>query len=641
MEAVNQALGFLLGHLMYFCYLLVKNYGLSIIFFTFLTKVILLPVSIWVQKNSVKIVRLQPEINRIKADHFGDKDIIAEKQAELYKREKYNPFASIIPLVIQLVLLMGLVDVIRSPRPEIPQSAMQMFGMDLAAVPWKMGGLSLLVPVVAALAAWLLCMAQNRMNPLQAEQGKWNQIGMTLLSVSISLFLGAFVPVGVGIYWIFSNLFTILQQVLLNRIIDPRKYIDYDELEKSKAVLAELEGLGQKKKFFSRDPNAGREKADYKRFFSVANKHLVFYSESSGFYKYFQDIIEYLLKHSNVVIHYITGDPNDAIFQKKEPRIKAYYIGEKRLITLMMKMDADIVVMTMPDLDNFHIKRSYVRDDIEYIYTDHGISSNNLTLRERALANFDTIFCVGPHQKEEYLKEEEVYGIRKRRLLEVGYCLLDNMRKNYRSLDQNKKEDGKKFILIAPSWQKDNILDTCIDVLLNQIVGMNYRIVVRPHPQYVRLYKGKIDALAERWRDRLNEDFQIEMDFSSNETVYTADLLVTDWSNIGYEFSFTTGKPTLYINTPMKIMNPNYKELGIEPFDVRVRSQIGAAIELDGLEGFGDTVRYLIDNADRYRDIIEQVRLASFYNPGNSGEVGGRYILSRLKEKQTARKQEK
>lgn len=639
MEIINEFLGFLLGHLMYFCYCLLNNYGLAIIFFTFFTKLILLPVSIWVQKNSIKIVKLQPELNNIKASYFGDKDMIAEKQAELYKKEKYNVFASIVPLAIQLILLMGLVDVIKNPKPPIPSENMTMFGLNLTLVPSVEGGLTLLMPVIAALAAWLLCIAQNRMNPLQAEQGKGNQVGMTILSVGISLFLGAFVPLGVGLYWIWSNLFTIMQQIFLNWIINPKKYIDYEALEKSKSELAELEDLGEKKKKFLKDPNAKREKADYKRFFSIANKHLVFYAESSGFYKYFEDIIEYLIKHSNVIIHYITSDPEDAVFKRNESRIKAYYIGEKRLITLMMKMDADIVVMTMPDLENYHIKRSYVRDDIEYIYTDHGINSNNVMLREGALAHFDTIFCGAVHQKQEYQKEEEVYGLKKRNLVETGYCLLDNMREHYWNMPNTVK--SQKTVLIAPSWQKDNILDSCIDVLLEQIVGKNYRVIVRPHPQYVKLYRGRVNTLIERWEERMDENFQIETDFSSNVTVYTADLVITDWSSIGYEFSFATNKPTLFINTPMKIMNPNYEKLEIVPFDIRIRKEIGAELELDELDTIKDKVQYLIDNTPKYYAIIEQIRKSNFYHHGKAGDIGGQYIIDRLKLKQESRRLEK
>ena len=63
-----------LGYVMYFCYYLVHNYGLAIILFTLISKIVLLPVSVWVQKNSIKMVKMQPEINRIKAKHFGDAD---------------------------------------------------------------------------------------------------------------------------------------------------------------------------------------------------------------------------------------------------------------------------------------------------------------------------------------------------------------------------------------------------------------------------------------------------------------------------------------------------------------------------------------------------------------------------------------
>ena len=82
----------------------------------------------------------------------------------------------------------------------------------------------------------------------------------------------------------------ILQQYLLNWAINPKDYVDYEELEASKQELEELQSIGGKKKLFEKNPYAKREKKDFKRFFSVVNKHLVFYSESSGFYKYYQGI---------------------------------------------------------------------------------------------------------------------------------------------------------------------------------------------------------------------------------------------------------------------------------------------------------------------------------------------------------------
>lgn len=84
--------------IMNFCYRLCRNYGLAIILFTLISKIVLMPLSVWVQKNSIKMVKMQPEINHITARFFGDKDRIAEETNAIYKRYKYNPFASIIPI---------------------------------------------------------------------------------------------------------------------------------------------------------------------------------------------------------------------------------------------------------------------------------------------------------------------------------------------------------------------------------------------------------------------------------------------------------------------------------------------------------------------------------------------------------------
>ena len=112
-------MGQIFGTVMKWCYDITKNYGLAIILFTVFSKIVLLPVSIWVQKNSIKMVKIQPEMNRIKARHYGDNDTIAEEQQKLFKREKYNPLASMIPLIIQIVLLMGVVEVIYHPMEYI------------------------------------------------------------------------------------------------------------------------------------------------------------------------------------------------------------------------------------------------------------------------------------------------------------------------------------------------------------------------------------------------------------------------------------------------------------------------------------------------------------------------------------------
>ena len=277
-----------LGIIMRFCYNLCKNYGIAIILFTLISKFVLLPISIWVQKNSIKMVKMQPDINKIKINYFGDKDKIADEEAALYKKEKYNAFASLIPLIVQILLLMGLVEVINHPLTYIINSPKEttsnminillehnsnlnkesssleidlvkeiknnsnieiyetvegsskiindiknlktsFIGFDLGWVATVELGMALWIPVIAGISALLLCIAQNKMNVIQAEQSKLNQYGMTFLSVGLSLYLGAFVAAGVALYWIISNILAILQQWVLNIFINPKKYVNYEE----------------------------------------------------------------------------------------------------------------------------------------------------------------------------------------------------------------------------------------------------------------------------------------------------------------------------------------------------------------------------------------------------------------------------
>jgi len=613
---------------MNFCYSICGNYGLAIILFTFISKVVLLPVSIWVQKNSIKMVKMQPEINYIKIKYFGDKDLIAEEQSKIFKKEKYNPMASVFPLIIQIVLLIGLIGIIKVGIDN-PKIDMNFIGINLSLVPNEAKGILILSPIIAGLSAWLLCVVQNASNVLQSEQSKANKYGTMLLSVGLSLYLGYFVSIGVALYWIASNLMAIIQLYLLNCIINPKNYVDYEQLEKSKKELDSLENIGGTKRKISSAENK-REREDYRKFFSVVNKHLVFYSESNGFYKYYQGIIEYLLKNTNVVIHYITSDPKDAIFElsKKKKNIHPYYIGEKKLITLMMKMDADIVVMTMPDLENYHIKRSYIRKDIQYIYIPHGMDSLNLTMRTASIDHFDTIFCTGKHQKEEIEKTELVYHLPKKKLIEWGYCLLDKMRKDYKEAKQ--KISGKKSILIAPSWQKDNIVDSCLDKILDELKGKGYRVVVRPHPQHVRHQPERMEHLKEKYHQ--NSDIEIQTDFSSNSTVFESDMMITDWSGIAYEYAFTTCKPVLFIDTPMKVMNPEYQKIDVEPINIWMRTKIGRVLKLQEIKSISSTVSEMFEESANYHDRIDEFVHEYVYNLDNSAEVGAMYIFNELQK---------
>lgn len=690
-----------LGYLMKFCFYLIKNYGLAIILFTLITKIILMPISVWIQKNSILMVKIQPQINFIKARLRGNFDAIADEQTKLFKKEKYHPFASLIPLIIQVVLLLGVVYVIDRPLdylfgasgdtikalaafidadtgdssfqitiieaiksgvitsssvidgvdPAVLSSLVSKVmkfdtgfcGLDLLVVPENVWGRYVMVSIIAGLSSFVMCCTQNMSNVIQHEQGKLNKYGIMAVSVGLSLVLGIFVPTATALYWTASNLLSIAVMYLLNFLINPKKYVDYEALEASRKALAESKAFGAVDK---KDPlykqMRSREKADYKKSKHIVNKHIMFYSEKSGFYKYYKDIIEQLLKISDVTIHYVTNDFNDVIFEiaKNEPRIKPYFISLKKTALFMMLVETDIFVMTTPDLDKYYLKRSFIKKDTEYIYVPHDSMSVHMGFGEGALNAFDTIFCSGPHVAKEVRATEKVYGLKEKTLVEFGFPLLDNLvdAVKQKQAEENAGEKTRKEILIAPSWNEDNILDSCIDDIIKALENTDYRLTVRPHPEYVKRFGSNMNAIVERYKDYDKDKLNFELDFSSNESTYRSDLLITDWSGISAEFAFATGKPVLFINTKMKVLNPNWEKIGITPIEIQLRDIIGVSVNKEDIVNLPSTIENLFENKDKYKAQIDGYYENFTYNHGHAGKEGARYILKSLITKQNNKK---
>ena len=88
---------------------------------------------------------------------------------------------------------------------------------------------------------------------------------------------------------------------------------------------------------------------------------------------------------------------------------------------------------------------------------------------------------------------------------------------------------------------------------------------------------------------------------------------------IGYEFSLATTKPCLFINTKMKVLNPNYQDISVVPLDIEIREKIGINIEK------------LILNQEEYIKNNKMLREKYIFNLGKSSEVEGKYIIERLK----------
>ena len=114
----------LFGYLLQFLYGLVNNYGIAIILFTVIIKLILLPLSIKQQKTVKKSSELQEKMKVIQFKYKNDPEKMNQAMMDLYKTENMSPFSGCLTAIVQLLLLLSIFYLVRSPLTfmvKIPQ----------------------------------------------------------------------------------------------------------------------------------------------------------------------------------------------------------------------------------------------------------------------------------------------------------------------------------------------------------------------------------------------------------------------------------------------------------------------------------------------------------------------------------------
>ena len=378
----------------------------------------------------------------------------------------------------------------------------------------------------------------------------------------------------------------------------------------------------------------GNERKELEKFnkLSLDERLIVFYSEDVSSFVHFEQIIHELTEKMGCQICYVTSAKDDPILTSQNKRIKAFYIGLGAIRTkFFMELKAEVLVMTMPNLETYFIKRSKVYP-VHYVYVFHSIVSTHTIYRKGAFDHFDSIFCVGPHHVEEISATESVYGLKHKNLVKYGYGLLDNLQTNKSMKNQQRcTEDGKKKILVAPSWGKNGLLETKGLELVKILLDGGYHVTVRPHPMTIRKWSKTIKAIENEFKS--NANFEIEKDVSTFESLYSAYGLISDWSGIAMEYAFACELPVLYIDGSPKINNSSYDKISCEALEITIRNLIGKVISPNELESLPKIIESTYENIDNFKTKIQEVRNKTVFNLGESGMNGAQEIVKILHEK--------
>jgi len=380
----------------------------------------------------------------------------------------------------------------------------------------------------------------------------------------------------------------------------------------------------------------GKEDNDIEKFneLDLDERSIVFYSESSVIlYPYVEEIIRELQNRDQKVC-YLTSSKDDPILKNKNENVRVFYIGDSELgkMNFFLRLKAKMLIMTMPDLGSYHIKRSK-EFPVHYIYTFHSMNSTHMEFQKDAFDEFDSIFCVGPYQVQELRATEQLYNLKRKNLVECGYGLLDKLLKLRSSFPEKKNlfKNNKKNILIAPSWGKQNLLESTGIELVKTLLDAGYYVTVRPHPMTSKKSPKTIKQIKERFEK--NPDFLLDTNTSSFEQLFSSYALITDWSGIGYEYAFVCERPVIYIDVPKKSHNKEYEKIGLVPFEISIRDKIGEVVSVQNVETIPDRIEFLYSNSNNFENKIQKIRNDAIFNIGESGKVMASEIIRIISEK--------
>jgi len=367
----------------------------------------------------------------------------------------------------------------------------------------------------------------------------------------------------------------------------------------------------------------GEEWKELKKFNKLDDEErsIVFYAENKASMNHFRLLISELTQEKNLQICYVTSVKNDPMLSIKNEKIHSFFIGDGITRTkFFLELKAKILIMDMPDLNSFHIKRSKIFP-VHYIYIFHSMFSIHSYLRKGAVDNYDTIFCVGEHQKNEIQETEKLYDLKPKKLVNYGFGRLDTLLKEKHNFQENNL-NKENLIIVVPTYGENNLLKICGIELIEKLLATNFKVLLRPHFRIFKESEDLIKNIREKFQN--NKNFRIEEGVIKPEDFHSSKCMISDWSGISLEYAFVFERPVIYINVPKKVLNEEADKISLVPIEVAIREKIGFLIEPNNLNEISKIILKL-DDKSRAEE-IRNIRSQTVFNIGKSASVGAEYI---------------
>ncbi len=321
-------------------------------------------------------------------------------------------------------------------------------------------------------------------------------------------------------------------------------------------------------------------------------KPYVVYNEGNQYWNTFKPVCDEFEKRK-ISLTYYTSSKTDPVFEQNYEFVKPEFIGEGNAAFAKLNMlSAGFVLMTTPGLQVYQLKRS--KRVSHYSHVLH-MPNDATTYRLFGLDFFDSVLLTGDYQKTDIRFLENQRGIAQKDLVTVGCPYLDVYKENIASIPN--EENHPFTVLVSPSWGDVGILKKYGEKLLDPLSRTGWRIIVRPHPQSKKSEAEMLTRLEERYKD--NENIVWDYERQNIFSLKKADIMISDFSGIIFDYTFLCDKPVMYVNAGMDLRPYDAYDLGDkELWQYSVLRTFGKELKEEQFDNIKDVIQSMSDSKE-------------------------------------------
>ena len=347
----------------------------------------------------------------------------------------------------------------------------------------------------------------------------------------------------------------------------------------------------------------------------------VIFSDDKRYWNIFEPICREF-NNRGVDIVYMTASSDDPALDNLYEHVKAEFIGNNnRAFAKMNYLNAVIVLSTTPGLDVYQWKRS--KDVQFYVHIPHA-ATEVVEYRMFGVDYYDAVMLSGEYQMRDIRNLENMRNLPHKELIMVGIPYMDEM--TLRLATAKKLNRDNCTVLLAPSWGESAIFHKFGGKIIEVLLNTGYHIIVRPHPQS---FKSEADLL-DKIMTQYPESSQLEWnrDNDNFEVLNRADIMISDFSGVIFDFVLIHDKPIIYADTDFDSSPYDAWWLDYEMWTFTALPRIGQKLTRENM----NTLKEMIDTClkdTRYIQGRKEVREETWNCQGKGATRVVDYLLKK------------